>query len=549
MRYKRALIIVLCILLLCAGVLAGCDPGDDDTNIPAPVDYSNGDPAKKWYVTGGEPLQIKIFFRDRLDFSVEDNGHNTALATLKEIERKCNVKFVWETTPWDAKLAKQRFTTSIMDRKNACDIYVFSYSDLSIYGEKGGLFDYSKYLSAWAPNFKRIIDGDAIYKKDLTSLNGGMYLFPTFSAIRNEKMYIIRKDWLDMFDLDIPETMDELMEVFERFSAIPGVRPFVFDNGLNGMNLFESYGVDMGVTAYPGFFVEDGEIKYGPADSRVKPFIELAKEMYENGYIMPTYENPSTNEGADVMFETGRAGMTFGFGTRIDRYQQKLDLIKGSNQYNQNPEVIGILPPAKDSNSAAYTWRQLLPVRDSGCAAIHINSKNKLAILRIFDFIYSNEGQMLLNFGIEGEHYVTEGGEPVYTEKITNAKHIKDNYDIAAADALRMYGIAIDFPVKQDIRYENQIASEKVKQIRAEYEDIIKEPVPNLKFTSYEIEVLGLYLQDLENCYQTWLNGFIKGTRNLSQWNTYIQEINSDRYGLSTVLEIFNEAYQRYKNS
>ncbi|NLC17506.1 MAG: extracellular solute-binding protein [Clostridiales bacterium] len=547
MRFKKILILILSVLMLCVTAFAGCKP-KDEKDIPAPVDYSNGDPAKKWYVTGGEPLEIKVFFRDRLDFSVEDNNHNTALATLKEIEKRCNVKFKWETTPWDIDLAKQRFTTSIMDKRNACDLYVFSFADLSIYGEKGGLFDYSKYLDTWAPNFKKVIDSNPQYKKDLVALNGGMYIMPTFSAIKNEKMYIIRKDWLDKFDLDIPQTIDDLMNVFQKFSTIPGVRPFVFDNKLNGMNLFESFGVDMGVHAHTGFFLEDGVIKFAPADERVKEFIELAREMYENGYIMPNYENPSTNEGADLLFETGKAGMTFAFGTRIDRYQQKLNLIKGTPN-NQNPEVIGILPPAKDANSIAYTRRQLLPVRDSGSAAIHIASKHKLEILRIFDFIYSEEGQMLLNFGIEGEHYILKEGQPVYTEKITKAKHIIDNYDIAAADALRMYGIAIDFPVKQDIRYEMQIASEKVRSIREAYNEIILEPVPNLKFTSYEIEVLGMYLHSLETCYQSWLNGFIKGTRNLSQWNSYIQEINSDKYGLSNVLEIYNEAYQRYINS
>lgn len=582
--FALLLSVILILTLVC--VCACVNPkGPDDDDIGPLPDYSGGDPAKKWYVSD-KPITIKVFYRDRLDYTIKNGDKSSLLQTMKVIEEKCNVKFQWETAQWQMSQANTQFTTALYSQNNSCDLYIFSYPKISSYGEIGAFYDYSKAYKTYANSLYKIVNEDTSkgYKSELTSIDGHMYVLPMFTAIKNEKQYLIRKDWLDAcksdstlkakitadsrfdtnrvpFDLDftdMPETLDDFLNVCRAFKykyGSEGFYPYVFDNGLNGMNLFESFGIDMSISDNTTFFLENGELKYGPTDSRALEFVTYMNILYKEGLIDPNYE--TNNSNADNAFETGKAGISFGYGTKIDRYQQRIDALSAKNPSNaglKDADVQGFLPPKNGDNGVVQTRRQLTAISDSGAAAISVRSKYPKEILRVFDFIYSEEGSLLLNFGVqegvagyEGTYKMVDG-QPVYTDKITAAAD-ENGIALAPADAVRKYGMALDFPTMQDIRYENQVASEAVKSIRAKYLDIIAEPVPNLKFTAFEAESLNRKMYNLEQRYLTQLNGFIMGTIaiNQSNWNKYISEMNG--LELDEVIRIYNDAYDRYLQS
>ena len=136
------------------------------------------------------------------------------------------------------------------------------------------------------------------------------------------------------------------------------------------------------------------------------------KTVYEEHLIDPDYENNSSD--SDNKFEQGLAGISFGYGTKIDRYQQRIDALAAKNPNNANlkdADVQGFLPPKNGDDGEVQTRRQMMSISDSGGAAISIRSKYPREIMRIFDFVYSDEGQMLLNFGVqegqEGDKYTS----------------------------------------------------------------------------------------------------------------------------------------------
>ncbi len=567
---KLTAILLIAILLFGAIALVACD----DNNNPSGElpDYSNGDPAKKWYVSES-PITLKVFYRDRLDYSIKNNDKSSASQIMKVIEEKCNVRFQWETAQWNMAQANTQFTTAIYSATAYCDLYVFTNAKLSAYGEIGAFYDYSKDYQTYCNSLYNIVNNDTEnnYKAELTSIDNHMYVFPVFTAIKSEKMYLIRKDWLDACkadaDLrtrysldfaDMPETLDDFLNVCRAFKAKYGNQqnfyPFVFDNGLNGMNLFESFGIDMSISSNSEFFLEDGELKYGPTDSRAKEFVKFMRTMYEEHLIDPDYENNSS--AADNYFEQGLAGISFGYGTKIDRYQQRIDALSAKNPNNANlkdADIQGFLPPKNGDDGEIQTRRQMMSISDSGGAAISIRTKYPREIMRIFDFVYSDEGQMLLNFGIqEGQEnskytptYKMVDGQPLYNENITNTTDV-NGIALAPADAVRKYGMPDGFPTKQDIRYEQQVASQAVHDIREQYLAIMKDPVPNLKFTAFETQSISSDLTLLQQKYKTWLNGFIQGSRSINDnnWNQYINEMKA--LNLDTVVSIYNTAYNRY---
>ncbi|MFQ9681559.1 MAG: hypothetical protein ACLRZH_17000 [Ruthenibacterium lactatiformans] len=53
-------------------------------------------------------------------------------------------------------------------------------------------------------------------------------------------------------------------------------------------------------------------------------------------------------------------------------------------------------------------------------ATITSTCKNVDRVVEWLDYMYSAEGQMLLNMGIEGTHYTMQDGEPIFTDYILN---------------------------------------------------------------------------------------------------------------------------------
>ena len=49
-----------------------------------------------------------------------------------------------------------------------------------------------------------------------------------------------------------------------------------------------------------------------------------------------------------------------------------------------------------------------------------LSAKNVKAAVWLLDWLYSEEGQICYNFGIEGESYEMKDGKPVYTDLIMN---------------------------------------------------------------------------------------------------------------------------------
>ncbi len=539
----KKLVSILLAGCIFTGILSGCSnpaqnqnqtetasqqPTESQTTGQASTEPQPVDESKKWYVSD-KPVEITVFFRDRTDYPIGND-----MLTIKTIEEKTNIRFKWQTVPWDG--YNDSFNIMMSSPSNVPDLIIHTYSGLSPYVEKGAFAAIGDLINEDAPNLQKIFDDNPKIKKDVTFNDLKIYILPQIAAIPNELTYMIRKDWLDKLGLQEPKTTEDWVTVMKAFrdndmngNGINDEIPYTFTNKFAGANLFEAFGIDSGVNAE--FFMEDGQIKYGPADPRMKDYLTFANMLYNEKLMDPEYLTVDTPLWESRM-TTSQSGITIGFSSRIDRFNAVLQ------KDDPNAQLIGLLPPVGPSGKP-QTRRQLASVRETGSAAISVNSKYKKEIVKMFDFIYSEEGMKLLNFGLEGETYTGSGNDIKYTDAI-----LKSSDGKAPADMLRKNGMAIDFPYQQSEVYENAFISDEVKRIRKEYVPYIIEGMPKLKFTKEEQDTITPIMSEINTYKDEWLDTFVLGKKPISEFDSYIAKLND--MGIQKVLDIYNNALARY---
>lgn len=269
----------------------------------------------------------------------------------------------------------------------------------------------------------------------------------------------IRKDWLDRLGEPIPETIDDFDRIMERFTTedpdgdgVDGnTYGMVVTNYINGPldNLAiwcgapNTWGTDANGELMPSFTFDE----YTHA-------LELMRKWYSKGYINNDISTMSTDKWNEP-FLNGKAGIIIDVADRARRLDTNI------TEYDANARVDVFGYVKKDHNSPIVT----LPTTGYDgffvFPKLTVKTREDLEyILGIMDKLNSPEATNLMNFGIEGIHYV----------KGADGKVIKNSDDALVAQYSDLNQILMSLVENDDIlsgAYTTPIA-EKVEEV---YED------------------------------------------------------------------------------
>ena len=161
--------------------------------------------------------------------------------------------------------------------------------------------------------------------------------------------------------------------------------------------------------------------------------------------------------------------------------------------------------------------------------------------VKLLDYVYSDEGMILMNFGVEGQHFNIVNGDYKYSDLIMN------NPDgLSPQDALRSFGIQSMLTLLQDARYERAFVSDEVNRIRDIYEQEghIGDAFPTLAFSNEEQSILNEKYTEIETYMNEMIDKFIMGVEPLDNFDAYVEQV--ERMGLADVLAVYQAAYDRY---
>lgn len=207
------------------------------------------------------------------------------------------------------------------------DVFNTGATDLKTYAKTDVIADltdvYEKYAS---DELKEYLNSDGGMGLDSAKIDGKLYGIPKMgNGYDNVMMMFIRQDWLEKLNLEMPQTMEELVAVADAFAKNDpdgNKKDDTYGLGLNGKQVFDMTGGIQaffeGYGAAPGYwngqfpFIEkDGKVIWGGSMAEeMKAALTVLQQMYQAGSIPKDF---GVMDGAALTEDVsaGRCGIIF----------------------------------------------------------------------------------------------------------------------------------------------------------------------------------------------------------------------------------------------
>jgi len=275
--------------------------------------------------------------------------------------------------------------------------------------EDGYFIRLNELIDKYAPNYKSwLYEGGGLskYGKDIMTDAGniaGFYTIFADGALPGSGLGY-RKDVLDELGKTAPATIAGWEEIFDELQAADRYEhPFClaqYGYSVNNDIIVSAFDVSF------SFYQVDGKVKYGPAQEGYREYLRLMNKWYEKGYFSPSDVtepngfNALVNDGS-MCYEAGSAA----FGTMF----ADIGLTSVKDFY-----LAGAPSPKLTENQTLHLGAAVDAI-GSPCAISFSCEKPEIAA-RWLDFWYSEEGEMLTSYGVEGVTYDLVNGKPVFND-------------------------------------------------------------------------------------------------------------------------------------
>ena len=290
----------------------------------------------------------------------------------------------------------------------------------------GIYIDINPYLGEDAPNYQRNL---LRYKSKLTGIYTENGALPGFWEIYNPDDSVpiiggmtIRKDYLEKTGLAVPQTIAEWTTLLRRLKRIDGMEyPLIFGQQ-NGVNVTAEFLSAFGIGAAPVstmnpvqqlFYPVNGKIHYGAIEKGYQDYLLLMNQWYQEGLLDKDFGVRSFTDLFErgQLIADGKAAVNWQYSEWNSAYK---------DERGQTIEMVATPMPKLNVTDNDVMWMVSRRPNTGKLISITTSCKNVDPLIRFFDFLYSDEGIMLQNFGIENDTYVLVDRKPVYTAKITD---------------------------------------------------------------------------------------------------------------------------------
>lgn len=512
--------------------------------------------------------------KETLTIATMDNwfatkSYNDNLPVYEEFEKLTGVKIVWEAIPIND--YDQVMGTRLASGKNLPDIFVIPWeANADQLGFDGIAMPLNQLIDENAYYLNQLMEKYPVVRSGITAADGNIYAYPGFgegfinTAEEMESgeltdpganvcpnVSMIRKDWLDKLNLEVPETLDDWYNVLKAFKnqdpngngkadEIPLTATF---NVRDIYRFGEAFGLYRSGNAECRWDVgEDGKVFFKDTTDGFKKTLEFLHKLYEEGLLDPEYATAGYDKTSEKISRDLLGSLSSDWMSNIATYNGNLKTagVEDANwvavQPIKNPEGKSMI------TNRWSVWKT---------AAISKDCKNPELAMKWLDFqTLSAQGVALTNFGVEDVSYTkSEDGKIALTQDAVN------NPDgIGAQEYLRSLGAWGQLPYPQAKQgYEVLWADQpEIIEFANSFEsDQIRQPFPNsgtkaaLAFTDEENAIRTEVETNIETYCDEMAIKFIEGKESLDKFEEYTATAES--YGLSQLLEVHQSAYDRFK--
>lgn len=393
-----------------------------------------------------------------------------------------------------------------------------------------------------APNYKKYLTANPDIAKAVKTDDGQYYCFASLYAkdvplLHNSANGLfLRSDWLKDLGLATPATISDWENVLTAFKnqKTGGSAPFVWEPWMSGPGQFEyAYGV-IGDDLY----VDNGKIKFAPLQAGYKTWLQQMNAWTQAGLIDKDCFTAKDGNGAWAKISSNKAGaVNFYIGSGLK---------KTASLVSQNPglaNVAAVAYPSLQSGTKAdvdlqpTNWNYSAGVD----AAISAVSKHPEAAMKVEDYFYSEAGQALGNYGIEGKSYTVSGGKHVFTDEVLkNAKGASFTEALSAyAGPQAKAGIESKEFADQLYSLDSQQAALKTLTSTGKLTAL-----PPLTLTAAESTAVTSKLNDIKTYVSENKMKFILGVQQMSAYDAFTAQLS--KMGVDDIVKIYQNALDRY---
>lgn len=415
----------LCALMLAAvmaaGVLGGCGNDTDSTsskNGTTGTETGTADAGNS-----GEVVELTFYNAD----GQEDPWTDPVAQAITEAT---GVKLA---TDYPVSADDQKIALMIAEQ-NYPDM-IFAKGDAGSLIEAGALIDMTDLIEEYGPNIKKLYgdefnklknseDDPAIYQ--LSSYNVGGEIFTTSGTAQ------VQWDVLKENDYKIPDTLEEFETMLKDYLA---AHPTT-DDGLEtiGFTLSAADWHWMITLGNPAGYIADGapdngqwlvddnnQAMYKFRSEKEREYFKWMNRMYNEGILDAEFAT-QTHEDYIAKIASGRVLALFD--TDWD-YGDGEKVLKADGKYGKTYAPLPLTMDA-DTKAPSLMYQGLTTGYGVG---ISVDCEDPVAAIKFLDYICSDEGQVLVQWGIEGVNYqIDENGHRYRTQEEIDASNNDKDY-------------------------------------------------------------------------------------------------------------------------
>lgn len=411
------------------------------------------------------------------------------------------------------------------------------------YGRKGALIALNDYINEeQMPNLCALMEQYPDLKASITSADGNIYFFPRIMATETRYWsgFFIRKDMLEEAGLEMPTTTDELYDVLvalkEKIDTVDYPMYYNMSSLKSMLSFFNVGGRGTGTTTNDDAIVVDGQVVYAPITDEYRTALIYFNKLLEDGLLNPDWNSLTGDDVRTGILAKTTAMAEGSFSGVLSNYNNLLIADgQGEALVYMNP-VLG--PQGTTTRQGHHTVMDM-----DWCSGISATCKDVDAVIKVVDYLYSDEGREHVYWGQEGKTYTIEDGKHVFTEEVTSATMGVLNYLNSYSGNTSCYPSAMITEFYQSTL--SDLAKEGNNEITAigEANDI---RLPALRYTEDEIEEVNLILADLNAYVDEFFANAVNGVVDIEDdavWNAYVEGFNGLR--LDELMGYYETAFER----
>ena len=364
-----------------------------------------------------------------LDSTTKFDENNPDRKSLEEniwnrtYEEKYGVKLEYLWTPnsnqydskWNAALA----TGDIPDFATVNSTIYKQLVDADLVMDMTDIFE--EYAS---DSFKAALALEDNISYDYMTFDGKLLGLPiTQAAAENVTMMMIRKDWLDQVNMEVPKTIDELKAAIKAFQDAKlggeetvgiAAHKYLYAGTDSLGGIMEGYGA-----FYNTWIEKDGQLVYSSTMDEMRDALLELQAMYKDGMLRTDFSSlESTDSAEDIA--SGKCGVTFGV------YWAPLIGIPESYASDENAEWIVCDIPTVDGSPA----RSYSSVEPPAYMFVNKDCEHPEKVVQMMNMFY----EILESDETAYSKYMTDGdGFEVFKYAIANNFPAWKNLDITRA--------------------------------------------------------------------------------------------------------------------